>query len=481
MRSILRRICGTAVVFLGLSLLTGEIQGAELRNIRYADNGKFFRVVLDLTNLPNRLARWESHQEGKVWTVDLVDTRIAAECPRQLTPPDPSGRVPQIAVLSSGKSSARVCFTLKNDFVQPKIYTLSDPSRLVVDFLETSPERPLDPSQRNFKVVIIDPGHGGWDTGATSKYSKDTEKDIVLDISLRLKRYFQQSDSFKVHLTRETDILPFVPADGGSNDHNQRVALRRKSLQGRVDFANQEFEYGGEKYTADLFMSIHVNWAKRTAANGYEIWIPGDEISKQEEDKELLDVENGNDLLGTVHLNGDNNKVAPVILAMVRQQMDKLNPTLAHHIVQQLGQVSPGSYRPREVVVKKGPFWVLRNLKIPSVLVEVGFISNDGDRRLLMEGSFRERVAYALYLAVNKYFEEKEGFQVQLVQEPPRPQVRPQSRPVELAKHEVVYQVKKGDTIGKIASRYGVQENQLKQLNGLKNDTIVPGQKIKIP
>jgi N-acetylmuramoyl-L-alanine amidase len=241
----------------GILWLGGVVSAsaADLRQIRYADHENFFRIVLDFSSMPQY--RLIALDKEPTIQLDLRSTRL--RCPGEGQIGHPSSPVRAVTAITGNGEVQSVRYHLKDRNVRPKYFTLQDPSRLVVDFYRVTPERPLNLSQRNFKVVVIDPGHGGWDTGAQG-YGYE-EKEIVLDIAKRLHRYFQASDSFQSYLSRDRDILPFLDSQDvpDPKDQDQRLALRRKSLAGRIQFANQTFEVGGEDHSADLFVSIHVN------------------------------------------------------------------------------------------------------------------------------------------------------------------------------------------------------------------------------
>jgi len=467
MKEWVRRSGSLGMLGFCLLVLGGQEAGAvRLEKIRHAAHEKFYRIVLDLSSVPTYHAGIT--EQGNVALLDLEDTLVTAT--QRFGIDHPQSPVREIVVEPLEGSKARVRFELSRPNVQPKLFALTDPDRLVVDFFISTAALGVDPNQRNFKTVIIDPGHGGWDAGARSRYCSQAEKDIVLDIALRLAEYFRQSDSFQAYLTREEDILPFVEGkEPDPDDAAQRKQLRRESLDGRIRFANRNFSYAGGTYTADLFVSIHVNAARSRSARGYEVWILGDAEAQDEESRELLEAENAGTVLGSVELNDTDS--ARTLISMVSHRIThELNPLLAYHISRQMGRVDEGLiFRG----VKKGPFRVLRNLTMPSVLVEVGFISNQSEaNHCLSQEWFRQRMAYALYTAINDYFEDidRGGFVAERVPEPKKP------RP----KYEL-YVVRKGDSLYKIGQRYGVPYLRIKQLNELASDRLRPGQELKIP
>lgn len=455
-------------------LFCGVAQGARLMDVRHGQQMGYYRFVLDFTAGVPRY-QMGTAESGLAISLELPDTQIVA--PQVLPIRNAESPIREVAVENAGRSTTRVIFRLRqNSTVEPRPFLLKDPDRLVLDFYPTPGRSAVAaPRQRNFKTVIIDPGHGGWDTGAVGigADSRHIEKDIALDISKRLAAYFQASDSFQAYLTRTGDYLPFVDAPAPDpKDHELRLKLRRQSLEGRVKFANQTFrDENGQEYTADLFISVHVNtFPKDRRVRGFEVLIPGDKVTKDEIDRHLLAAENGEMLLETVPMNDSTKASAKAILSMVSERiMHELNPILAHHIERQIRRVD-GRLQSRGV--KQMNLRVLRNLFMPSVMVEVGFISNPNEvREYLSQDWFRQKMAHSIYTAVNEYFREIEGFQPDPVPEPAKP----------MEPTFVVHRVRKGENLSRIAQQYGINYQQIKTYNRMKSDVVIPGQELKIP
>jgi len=465
-------------------LLLGAAPGtlaATLEKIDHAyhdDNrGEYYRFVFHLSSIP----RYEVRQldSGRKLALDLKDSRT--DCSRRQSVTDSRSPVKQLSIEARSGGAQRILFELRDRVGRVKHFGLPKPNRLVLDFYPSgSKEKSVgaaasdrspseyassSPPVRNFKVVVIDPGHGGWDNGAEG-YGYQ-EKDIVLDVCRQLHQYFQRSNRFHSYLTRDRDELPFVGREKPDySNKRQRDELRRKSLAGRVEFANREFEIGGAKYPAYLFLSVHVNsFVRNRRVSGFETWIPGDKIAQDEMSRELQALENGEPLLDAVYI--EDSDSAKVLLSMVGERMQELNPILAHHIDREMRLIDPGlSSRG----LKEGPFRVLRNLRMPAVLVEIGFLSNRSETKTYLSQSwFRRQVAYRLYTAVNRYFAEIEGFQPDLV-------VAPQARP-----RILIHRVVSGDCLEKIGAKYGVSYQRIKQYNQLTSDRIRAGQTLRIP
>lgn len=195
------------------------------------------------------------------------------------------------------------------------------------------------------KVIVIDPGHGGID-GGTSKGGV-IEKDINLDIAKRVKAFLEQKD-YKVILTRESDESLENLSDSGGSRH-------QRDLRARADIINNS--------NAQLFLSIHGN-------------------------------------CHTKNLDADGS------LVLYNERMAQ-NKALAYYIQRALNSIMiDGKKRTVHDPQKNSSFYLLNTSKIPGVIIETGFISNQKERELLGQDSFKDEIAKAIAAAVEKYFNE---------------------------------------------------------------------------
>ncbi|SFO22041.1 N-acetylmuramoyl-L-alanine amidase [Paenimyroides ummariense] len=224
---------------------------------------------------------------------------------------------------------------------------------------------------QNFKVVL-DPGHGGKDPGAMR--GNLVEKKIVLDVALKVGELLKLDKDIKVIFTRKTDV--FV-----------EVAERTK-------IANRE--------KADVFVSIHVNAAKNTSAYGAETYIMG--ISKNEANLDVAKRENAVITLEDnyeKHYEGyDPNRPESLIgLTLMQEQFIKQSIDLASKIQVQFKDEVLRTDRG----VRQGPFWVLHSALMPSILVELGFISNKEEGEFLNSEAGKNEMAKAIARAIRDY------------------------------------------------------------------------------
>ncbi len=222
-------------------------------------------------------------------------------------------------------------------------------------------------------IVVIDPGHGGRDLGAVS--GSAMEKDIVLDIALKLGNYISRAfPEIKVIYTRETDI--FVP------------------LYKRAEIANRN--------KADLFISIHVNTVPQPYVQGAETFILGQpntkgnlEVARKENEVILLE----DDYTATYEEFGTGSPESAIVFNPNRDEHLEQSALLASAIQQQFREHAKLTDRS----VKKAGFLVLRQTAMPGVLVEAGFLSNPDERIYLMSKAGRDYLAHSVFLAFRNY------------------------------------------------------------------------------
>ena len=227
--------------------------------------------------------------------------------------------------------------------------------------------------------VVIDAGHGGKDPG--THYGEFKEKNINLAVALRLGQLIEENyPQVSVIYTRKTDV--FVP------------------LADRADKAN--------KAGADLFMSIHVNGSKSSAPSGTETFVMG--VSKAEQNLEIAMKEN-DVIVYEEDYNARYQGYTPgstesfIIFSLMQYSYQGQSLNLASLVQKQYSQHIPLGNRG----VKQAGFLVLWYAAMPSVLTELGFISNAQDRKLLTTKSGQEKLARSLFNAFSEYKVKSEG------------------------------------------------------------------------
>jgi len=223
--------------------------------------------------------------------------------------------------------------------------------------------------------IVIDPGHGGRDTGTIGPTGL-REKDVTLDVSKRLARLLEERLGAEVVLTRNSD---------------QSLSLER-----RTEIAN--------KALADLFVSVHVNSSRYRTVNGAETFYLN--LTRSRADLEVAARENAGSNRSIHELTSLIQKIA---LDDKLQESRDLAANVQTAVYKMHRKLNP---RARNRGVKKAPFVVLIGAKMPSILVEVGFISNPREEKLLKTEKYRQQLAEALYDGIAAYANSLSHFQV---------------------------------------------------------------------
>lgn len=234
----------------------------------------------------------------------------------------------------------------------------------------------------SLRTVVLDPGHGGKDAGAVSKDKKTYEKNLVLKISklIGAKIKAKYGDEVKVLYTRDKDV--FIP------------------LASRADFANHNH--------ADLFISVHINSAASTRPSGHSVHILGPssnpnkdlvagnlDVCKRENSVIMLE-----DDYSTTYQGFDPNDDASYIFMTLMQSAHYEQSVFFASLAEE--QLDKGPIKVKRGV-EQDPFYVLWKTAMPSVLLELGFISNDADLAVLRSDEQCNRIAERIFQAFCTY------------------------------------------------------------------------------
>jgi N-acetylmuramoyl-L-alanine amidase len=227
------------------------------------------------------------------------------------------------------------------------------------------------PIDHSIKRIVLDPGHGGKDPGAIGYSKKNYEKTIVLQVAKKLKKMLESNLDVEVLLTRSKD--EFV------------------SLQKRTRFANQK--------QADLFISIHCNASRNKKSRGTEVYFLSTARTNDAravealENSVVFEYEGGQDAVQQY------DGLAFILIDMAQSEHLDESSHLALKLQDYL--VSRGNTEDRGV--KQAGFYVLKGAYMPAVLLELGFITNKEEEKLLINSSFQERLCAAIYEGVKSF------------------------------------------------------------------------------
>jgi len=268
------------------------------------------------------------------------------------------------------------------------------PARLVLElaatdreaFLRTTalnnrpPEAPLrqaerteaKPSSDPRPLIVIDPGHGGIDNG-TRAPSGENEKTLVLDFGLALRDKIEKAGKFRVLMTRSDDT--FIPL-------NERVQIARTNR-------------------ASLFISIHADALVRrdSAAQGFTVYTVSERASDAAAAK-LAEAENRADIIAGLDLSAEPPDVADILIDLAQRETKTFSVQFARTLISQMR----GAAKLHQNPLKSAGFRVLKAPDVPSVLVELGFVTNKEDVKALTSETWRGRATDAVVRAIDAFF-----------------------------------------------------------------------------
>ena len=233
-------------------------------------------------------------------------------------------------------------------------------------------DRPQATSGDPRPLVVLDPGHGGIDTGTKSS-GGELEKDIVLNVALRLRDRLEKDGKCRVLMTRTDDT--FVPlAD------RVRVARGAGAL---------------------LFVSVHADALPRREgdAQGASVYTLSETASDSEAAR-LAEKENRADVIAGVDLKTEPDDVAGILIDLAERETKSLSVQFAHKLAGEMKAVT----RLHKTALKSAGFRVLRAPDVPSALVELGYVSNRQDLQSLLSETWRNRTADSIAQAIDGYF-----------------------------------------------------------------------------
>ena len=230
--------------------------------------------------------------------------------------------------------------------------------------------KPVEPPDAR-PLIVIDPGHGGIDNGTQS--SGEMEKNLVLGFGLALRDRIEKSGKYRVVMTRTDDT--FIPL-------NDRVKVARNR-------------------SAALFVSIHADALPRREgdAQGATIYTLSDKASDAEAER-LAEAENKADAIGGVNLTDEPTEVADILIDLAQRE----TRTFANRFARLLMGEMKTTVRMHKHPLKSAGFRVLKAPDVPSVLVELGYVSNKGDLEHLVSEDWRAKTVGSMAQAVDAFF-----------------------------------------------------------------------------
>jgi N-acetylmuramoyl-L-alanine amidase len=369
--------------------------GSVALDARLAGDDKKTRLVIDFTKKVE-IAAYTVADPYRV-VIDLADVNFDL--------PANAGRVGRglvsafrYGLLGRGKArivlDARGPVKIEKSFVQAEFE--DQPARLVIDLVPTDVAtfrklseaiRPVEnvahagqkaareTARAEKPVVVIDAGHGGADSGAKGVHGED-EKDIVLATAKILRGKLEQSGRYRVVMTRNDDT--FVP------------------LQQRVEIARAK--------KAQLFISLHADYIPKREgdARGATVYTVSNKASDREAAR-LADKENKADLIGGVDLAKQSDDIINILYDLTHRETQNFSSLFQRTLV---GQMKSGGILLHQDAMRSAGFVVLKAPDVPSVLVELGYVSNAEDVKNLTSEEWRDKAANSIAASVDRFFAE---------------------------------------------------------------------------
>ena len=356
-------------------------------------DGKPPRLLLDLAPgapIPFASGAGANPAPTPVPTAVPMQTLVPAPAP-SLAPPAPAAKpdsAPARTPTAIGAAEPPIAPAAAPAAVAPALAAAAPPGTLQPATLKTGPDKALaqrpelpkpagkspaapgaaKPDWR--KMIVLDPGHGGVDPGAVAA-NGSYEKEVTLAMARELKRQLEASGRYRVALTRDGDV--FVP-------------LRERPARARA-------------MNADLFISLHADSHEDRALRGLSVYTLSEKASDREADM-LASRENRADALGGVNLATESDQVASILIDLA--QRDTLNQShrFAYTLVQEVGRDTLLLPKPQ----RSAGFAVLTSPDVPAALVEMGYLSQPQDFRLLTTPQHQKRLAAGLVRAIDSFF-----------------------------------------------------------------------------
>jgi len=410
-------------------------------------NKSVFRVVLDLKRKlkSNAFVLTPNELYGHRLVVDLLDESV--QLSDALGLPDQGSSA---AELLSDSTNGQSLSAQDSSAEQLPADQQAEPAPASTVSQATPPQQPVSvaiPSRRDRRqlVVAIDAGHGGEDPGAIG-HRGSREKVITLSIAKKLKNVIDSDPKMRAFLVRTGDYYIKL--------HKRRQMARAKG--------------------ADLFISIHADAFKHRSANGLSVFALSQRGATSAMASALAAKENASDLIGGVSLANKDEVLAKVLvdLSMTATISDSVN--LGGRVLKELGQVG----RLHSKRVEQAGFAVLKSPDMPSILVETGFITNPEEERKLRTSSYQNKIANAVYRAVQEFYAQTPYLNNGNYA---TPQVTANRQTSAIKQTELIrHKVKRGDTLSELAERYGTTMRAIKRDNNLRRNTLWLGETLKI-
>ena len=377
----------------GLAGVPGAFAADASLNVtgyKMAGDAVHMRVVMNFDREPS--PRWFLLRGPHRLVVDLPDSHFSFDA-KELKP---HGLIKSVRYGQVGQGGSRFILATKGPFTVEKVDILKNEDapgyRLAIDlsagserqFEEalaiqaettgstTTPKTDRIPEQKREDkrfTIVIDPGHGGIDGGAEG-LNGTVEKSITLAFARQLKERLAEGGKYDIYMTRDKD--EFLRLD-------ERVRIARQ-------------------HEADLFISIHADTIRLKGIRGATVYTVSEKASDAEA-QALADRENLSDKLAGIEIEEDNQEVADILIELIRRETHSFSLKFANSLVGELSDSVGLINNPH----RSAGFRVLKAPDVPSVLIELGYLSNPEDEEQLRDPDWRGKAAESIAKAVDNF------------------------------------------------------------------------------
>lgn len=394
------------LLFLGMSftMLPQKIHAADatVSNVRIGVNGSRTRVVLE-SDKPIKYSFFTLPNPNRV-VLDLGDIKFRTDITQETIPHNAlikamrqgtfkprkvrmvldakQGVKASVFTIPSAKTAgSRLVIDIYPSGKAPRSITVSKPKKPKAASTPLRKQAPAPVIRKDVKkdgptIVVLDPGHGGIDPGAIGK-GKTREKDIVLQFAKRLKKKIETIPNTKVYLTRTGDT--FVKL-------SQRVAY-------------------AQRRNADLFISLHADAHSNRTVSGGSVYVLSERSSDREAARLARNADKG-DIIAGINFKEESSEVRNILLDLTQRETLNKSSLLAQNIIIDLKKAIKVRNKSRPLFAG---FRVLKAPEIPSVLVELAYISNPSEERKLRSRRHQEKVAAAITRGVKRFINKHVG------------------------------------------------------------------------
>ncbi len=329
----------------------------EIVNIRFGLDKNIQRIVIDVS-------------ENTTFNYKIVDKKLKIIFGKKLV----KGVLPKIEdkeLINSvyfNKEKNQINFSFKKKITLHKTFFIkrdkNKSPRVVIDI------KVPDKIKKEKRIIVIDAGHGGKDSGAVG-LKKILEKDITLIVARKLKNKIEKTTNYKAILTRNSDVY--------------------LKLRNRVKIARN--------LNADLFISLHADYHRNKKVSGVSIYTLSEKASDKEAEA-LARRENKEDLIEGLDLSTESKEVRNILIDLTQRETMNQSSYFVDFLIKE--------FKTRTRLLQRthrfAGFAVLKAPDVPSVLIEMGYLSNKKDSNLLLNNKYHEKIINSIVNGVKNYF-----------------------------------------------------------------------------